>query len=211
MDRVPKVIELLKKNYPKSKLTLNFKNPLELLVATMLAAQYRDVMVDKITETLFAKYKTAEDFSKADYSDLLSYIRSATFAAAKAKNIINTCKIILEKYYGTVPKTMDELVELPGVGRKTANVVLSNAYGIIVGMEVDRHNARVSYRLGFTKNTDPVKIEQDLMKIIPKGQWLEYSHMIKDHGRAICKNPVPVCSKCFLNETCPKNGVTKKM
>ena len=211
MENVLKIIELLKKEYPNAKLTLDFKNPLELLIATILAVQYKDVLVNKITENLFKKYKTTEDFSKADFKELLDYIKSATFAVGKAKNIINTCKILVEKYSGKVPKTMEELIELSGVGRKTANVVLSNAYGIIVGIEVDRHIARVSYRLGLTKNLEPAKIEEDLMKILSKNEWLKFSHMVKDHGRAICKNPVPICSKCFLDNLCPKNGVTKKL
>ena len=209
MTDLLKIIELLKKEYHNSKLTLDFKNPLELLIATMLAAQYKDVLVNKITEILFKKYKTADDFAKTNFKELLSYIKSATFAATKAKNIISTCKVLVEKYNGKVPKTMEELTSLPGVGRKTANVVLSNAYGIIVGIEVDRHIARVSYRLGLTKNLEPIKIEEDLMRTIPKNEWLKFSHIVKDHGRAVCKNPIPFCSKCFLDKLCPKNGVTK--
>jgi len=206
-----KIIELLNKNYPNAKLTLDFKNPLELLIATMLAAQYKDVLVNEITEKLFKKYKAAEDFEKADLKELFSYIKSATFAGTKAKNIMNTCKILVGEYNGKVPKTMEELTSLPGVGRKTANVILSNAYGIIVGIEVDRHIARVSYRLGLTKNLEPVKIEEDLMKLLPKNEWLKFSHIVKDHGRAVCKNPIPICSKCVLNGLCPKQGVTKKL
>lgn len=206
-----KAFELLKKEYPNSKLTLDFKNPLELLIATMLAAQYKDVLVNKITEVLFKKYKTAEDFAKADFKELLNYIKSVTFAEVKTKNIINTCKILVEKYNGKVPKTMEELLELPGVGRKTANVVLSNAYDIIVGIEVDRHISRVSYRLGLSKSLEPAKIEEDLMKALPKNEWLKFSHVVKDHGRAVCKNPIPICSKCVLNDLCPKQGVTKKL
>jgi endonuclease-3 len=208
---VMKIIELLKKNYPNAKLTLDFKNPLELLIATMLAAQYKDVSVNKITENLFKKYKTAEDFAKADFKELLNYIKSATFAGAKSKNIISTCKILVKKYTGKVPKTMEELTELPGVGRKTANVVLSNACGIIVGIEVDRHIARVSYRLGLSKSLEPTEIEEDLMKILPKNEWLKFSHAVKNHGRVICKNPIPICSKCILNDLRPKNGVTRKL
>jgi len=206
-----KAFELLKKEYPNSKLTLDFKNPLELLIATMLAAQYKDVLVNKITEVLFKKYKTAEDFSKANFKELLNYIKSATFAGSKTKNIINTCKILVEKYNEKIPKTMEELLDLPGVGRKTANVVLSNAYDIIVGIEVDRHIARVSYRLGLSKSLEPAKIEEDLMKVLPKNDWLKLSHVVKDHGRAVCKNPIPICSKCVLNGLCPKQGVTKKL
>jgi endonuclease-3 len=206
-----KAFELLKKEYPNSKLTLDFKNPLELLIATMLAAQYKDVLVNKITEVLFKKYKTAEDFAKADFKELLNYIKSATFAGGKAKNIINTCKILVEKYNGKVPKTMEELIELPGVGRKTANVVLSNAYDIKVGIEVDRHITRVSYRLGLSKSLESSKIEEDLMKALPKNDWLKFSHVVKDHGRAVCKNPIPICSKCVLNGLCSKQGVTKKL
>lgn len=211
MENVANVIELLKKNYPDAKLTLDFKNPLELLIATMLAAQYKDVLVNQITEKLFKKYKSAEDFAKADFKELLNYIKSATFSYGKAKNITSTCRILVEKYKGQVPQTMEELVELPGVGRKTANVVLSNAYEIIVGIEVDRHIARVSYRLGLSKSLEPAKIEEDLMKILPKNEWLKFSHIVKDHGRAVCKNPIPFCSKCVLNDLCPKQGVTKKL
>ena len=189
MADAAKIISLLKKEYPNSKLTLDFSSPLELLVATMLAAQYKDVLVNEITARLFKKYKTAQDFARADFEELIGYIKSATFSGTKAKNIINACKIIVEKHGGKVPKTMDELLELPGVGRKTANVVLSNAYGIIVGIEVDRHIARVSYRLGLRKAWSRPKIEEDLMKDLPRSEWLKFSHVVKDHGRAVCKNP----------------------
>lgn len=211
MKEVSKIIELLKKEYPKSKLTLEFETPLQLLVATILAAQFKDVLVNGVTKDLFKKYKTAKDFADANFKNLVDDIGNVTFAGNKAKYIKESCRIIVEKYRNEVPKNMEELIELPGVGRKTANVVLGNAYHILAGLEVDRHIARVSYRLGLSKSEDPEKIEQDLMNLIPKNEWLRFTHTAKDHGRAICKAPDPYCSRCMLNELCPKAGVEKQL
>ena len=208
---VDKIIELLKKNYPNAKYYLNFSNPLELMVAAMLSAQIRDEVVNATTPKIFAKYKTAKDYANADLKEFTKEISAVTFAGMKAKNIINACKILVEKYNGKVPDKMEELTALPGVGRKTANTILINAFGKVLGIPVDTHVIRLSYRLGWTKSKKPEEIEQDLMKIIPKEDWKKIAYLLKAHGRAICQAPVSICSKCFLDKLCPKNGVTKKL
>jgi len=201
------VLENLKKSYPDAKYYLNFKAPLELLVAAILSAQVRDEVVNVSTPALFAKYKKAEDYAKAPVSDLLKYISKVTFAEKKALHIIESCRILVDKYNGNVPKTVDELVELPGIGRKTAIVILTNAFGIVDGVVVDTHVIRVSYRLGWTKNANPDKIEKDLNALIPKQYWKETQWLLKAHGRAVCKAPTPYCSKCPVVRFCPKCGV----
>ncbi len=206
-----KVIELLKKNYPNAKYYLNFSNPLELMVAAILSAQVRDEVVNATTPKIFAKYKNAKDYAEADLKEFTKEISAVTFAGMKAKNIINACKILVEKYNGIVPETMDELVDLPGIGRKTANTVLINGFNKILGIPIDVHCIRLSFRLGWTKNKKPEEIEQGLMNIIPKDDWKKIAYLLKAHGRAVCKAPVPYCSKCFLNDFCPKQGVTKKL
>jgi len=209
---VVQVLKLFHKNYPKSKYYLNFSNPLELMVAAILSAQVRDEVVNAATSALFKKYRTAEAFAKADVKDIIHYIKNITFAVNKAKHIKEACKILVEKHGGKVPKTLEELTELPGIGRKTANAILQNAFGIVNGIVVDTHVLRVSYRLGWTssdKNAE--KAEQELMEIIPKKEWQKLPHFLKDHGRAICRAPVPLCSKCFLSQICPKKGVMKKL
>jgi endonuclease-3 len=211
MNDVLKVIELLKKNYPNAKYYLNFSNPLELMVAAILSAQVRDEIVNATTPKIFNKYKTAKDYANADLREFTKEISAVTFASMKAKNIINACKILVEKYDGKVPETMDELTALPGIGRKTANTILINAFGKVLGIPVDTHVIRLSFRLGWTKNKEPDKIEQDLEKIIPKEEWTKISYRLKTHGRAICLAPTPYCSKCFLDKLCPKKGVTKKL
>ena len=158
---------------------------------------------------MFKHYHNAEDYAYGDLDELKIFIKSTGFYNAKAKNIQNSCKIIVKIHSGQVPNTMKELIELPGVGRKTANIVLASAHNIISGIPVDTHMIRINYRLGLTKNKDPVKIEQDLMKQLPKKLWNRYSHAIIEHGRALCKAPVPICSKGFLNNDCPKTGVDK--
>lgn len=210
MQNLEKIIGLLKKQYPDAKYYLNFSNPLELLVAAILSAQVRDEVVNSVTKDLFKKYKKAEDYSKADLDELVKDIKKISFAGNKAKNIKEACSILLEKYNGKVPDKMEDLVELPGIGRKTANAILQNAFDIVEGVVVDTHVIRVSYRLGWTKNANPEKIEQDLMKSTDKKYWKEIPHLLKAHGRAICKAPVPSCSKCVLNKLCPKQGVIKK-
>jgi len=183
---VDKIIELLKKNYPNAKYYLNFSNPLELMVAAMLSAQIRDEVVNATTPKIFAKYKTAKDYANADLKEFTKEISAVTFAGMKAKNIINACKILVEKYNGKVPDKMEELTALPGVGRKTANTILINAFGKVLGIPVDTHVIRLSYRLGWTKSKKPEEIEQDLMKIIPKEDWKKIAYLLKAHGRAIC-------------------------
>lgn len=206
-----KVLSELKKLYPNTKYYLNFSNSLELLVATTLSAQVRDAVVNATTPRLFEKYKTAEDYARADLETLIQEVSPVSFPANKAKYIKQACKILVEKYHGKVPNTMAELVELPGIGRKTANVILINAFEKVEGIVVDTHVIRLSYRLGWTKNKNPEKIEQDLMKTIPKADWARITWLLKEHGRAICKAPVPACSRCMVESHCPKTGVTKKI
>lgn len=207
-----KVLQLLHKNYPNLQHYLHFSNQLELLVATILSAQIRDEVVNKATEKLFLHYKTAKDYAKADVSEILSIIGSVTYANTKAKHIIEACKILAENYNGNVPRTIDELTALPGIGRKSANVILQNAFGIVDGVVVDTHVLRVCYRLGLTTtDKNAMKAERELMMAVPRNEWQNIPGLMKRHGRAICKAPVPLCSTCFLNDMCPKKGVTKKL
>jgi len=203
-----KAYSILDKEFPKAKIALLHENPLELLISVMLSAQCTDKRVNIVTKELFKKYKKAEDYAYGDIENLKVMIRSTGFFNAKAKNIQNTCKIIVEKHNGHVPKTMEDLVNLPGVARKTANIVLANAFGVIEGIAVDTHMKRINFRLGLTKNTDPVKIEQDLMKQLSKDKWSHYSYLIIEHGRKTCKAPTPVCSECIFKE-CSRVGVSK--
>jgi len=208
MNNVSKVIELLKKNYPNAKYYLNFSNPLELMVAAILSAQIRDEVVNATIPKIFSKYKTAKDYAKAGLREFTKEISAVTFAGMKAKNIISSCKILVEKYDGKVPDKMEELIQLPGVGRKTANTILINVFGKVEGIPVDTHVIRLSFRLGWTKSKKPEEIEQDLMKIVPKEGWKKIAYLLKAHGRAICQ-ATPYCSKCFLYDICPRSGVTK--
>ncbi len=207
MSNAEKSLELLKKEYPKTKYYLNFSNPFELCVAAILSAQCRDIIVNKTTDKLFKKYKTAQDFTHLTEED----IKDITFFRAKAANIRKMSDMIITKHAGKVPHSTEALVELPGIGKKTANAIMQNAFGIVEGVVVDTHVIRVSYRLGWTKQKDPKKIEQDLMKLFSRSNWKKLPHLLKDHGRAICKAPTPECSKCVLNKLCPKQGVTKKL
>ena len=201
--RVLKIIELLEKEYPEAKTALKYRNPLELLVATILSAQCTDKRVNAVTKTLFKKYKTAKDYANSDLEELEQAVRSTGFYRNKAKNIKKTCQLLVEKFNSQVPKRMNELIMLPGVARKTANIVLSNAYGIIEGVAVDTHVSRLSMRLGLTKNKNPNKIERDLMEIVPKAQWKRITDLLIFHGRNICMARKPKCSLCVLNEACP--------
>jgi endonuclease-3 len=207
MQNVSSIISKLKKEYPDSKYYLNFSNPLQLMVAAIMSAQVRDSVVNAATPTLFKKYKTSEDYANSSVTDIESIIKSVTFYKNKAKNIKEACRVLAEKHDGRVPKTMNELISLPGIGRKTANAILINAFGVVEGIPVDTHVIRLSQRLGWTKNKDPEKIEQDLMKIVPKSEWKTMPHLLKDHGRAVCTS-APKCDRCVLSKDCPKIGVS---
>lgn len=211
MPDTEKQLSLLKKHYPHAKYYLNFSSPLELMVAAILSAQVRDEAVNAATPALFRRYKAAKDYAHADIEELISYLPGITFAGAKARNIQKACQLLAEKHSSRVPETMEELTALPGIGRKTANAILINGFNIVVGVPCDTHVIRVSYRLGWTKNTSPDRIEQDLMRLVPKAEWKKVPYLLKDHGRAVCKAPVPACSACFLSTLCPKQGVTKRL
>ncbi len=203
MANAETTLSLLKKSYPHAKYYLDFQNPLQLMVAAILSAQVRDEVVNASTPALFATYKTAADFAKADPEDIIKHISKITFAGNKAKNIVNACKMLVEKHKGQVPKTVEELTELPGIGRKTANAILQNAFGIVEGVVVDTHVIRVAGRLGWTGHEDPKKIEQDLMKLFPKEDWKLIPHLLKSHGRAVCAAGKPKCLECPVNKDCP--------
>jgi endonuclease-3 len=200
-------IDLLSKEYPNPVITLNYETPLQLLVATILSAQSTDEQVNKITPALFKKYKTCSDFAKADPKELQRYINPVGLYKNKAAFIINACTKIVKDYNGKVPSTMEELVTLPGIARKTANVILSNAYNIHEGIIVDTHVKRLSTRLGLTTEKDPIKIEKNLMKIVPKREWLHFANLLLYHGRAVCHARNPACRKCVLAELCPSRRV----
>ncbi|NLY17736.1 MAG: endonuclease III [Clostridiaceae bacterium] len=200
-DRVKHIMEELERLYPEAACSLVYKDPLQLLIATQLSAQCTDARVNIVTRDLFKKYRSAQDFANADIKELEDDIRSTGFYRNKVRNIIESCKKILSDYDGKVPNTMDKLLTLPGVGRKTANLVLGDIFGI-PGIVVDTHVKRLSNRLGLTKEQDPVKIEFDLMKIIPKKMWSRFSHQLVSHGRAVCKARKPECEICTLRPYC---------
>lgn len=204
--RIAKIVSLLRKRYPDAKCALQFRNPLELLVATILSAQCTDERVNKVTEGLFKKYKTADDYAGARQEVLANDIRPTGFYKNKAKSIINCSKKIVEMHGGTVPGTLDELVRLDGIGRKTANVILGNAFGV-PGITVDTHVKRVAYRLGLTGQQDPVKIEYDLMELVPQKEWTHFSHLVIFHGRYTCTARKPLCGSCVIERLCPKVNV----
>jgi endonuclease-3 len=202
-QRAEKIIELLEKQYPNAKTALNHSNPLEILVATILSAQTTDVRINIVTQTLFKKYRTPEDYANADLKELEQDIHSTGFYHNKARNLQKCCQLLVEKFHSQVPKTMEELLELPGVARKTANIVLYNAYGTIAGIAVDTHVRRLSERLGLTQRKDPDKIEQDLMQITPKEKWMLLTDLLIFHGRQVCTTKKPKCEICSLNKSCP--------
>lgn len=201
------VFKLLKKNYPYAHCALNFTNAYELLIATILSAQCTDERVNKVTPELFKRYPSVKSMSEAPVEEIEELIKSTGFFRNKAKNIKTCCEQLIKKHKGEVPKTLEELCELPGVGRKTANVVLGNAYHIASGVVVDTHVSRLSFRFGWVKTKDAVKIEKTLNKMCPKNDWIMLSHYLIAHGRAICMARSPKCTICFLQETCPKRGV----
>ncbi len=201
--RAQEIIKLLGKEHSDAKIALRYKNALELLVATILSAQATDDQINALTPRLFQKYASAEDYANADLAELEQDIRSSGFYRNKAKNLKNTGKLLVEKYNSQVPKTMEELVELPGVARKTANIVLFNAYGIIAGVAVDTHVRRLAQRLGLSENTNQDKIEKDLMNIVPKDKWMRITDLLIFHGRRVCNARKPRCVACLLNKLCP--------
>ena len=201
------IIRLLKDEYPISRTALRYETPHQMLVATILSAQCTDVRVNMVTEELFRKYKGINEFAEADLQELEQDIRSTGFYRQKAKNIKNSSIAILENFSGNVPDTMEELITLPGVARKTANVVLSSAYDITEGIAVDTHVKRLSFRLGLTQHTNPDKIEQDLMKLAPKEEWSDLSYRLILHGRVVCGARKPEHGICMLQHLCPRKGV----
>ena len=202
-DNVAAIISLLKKEYPGVKIALVHSNPLELLIATILSAQCTDRQVNEVTKTLFKKYRLPDDYINVPQEELEKDIYSTGFYRNKAKNIKKLSEILVNDFGGKVPDTMEELLTLPGVARKTANIVLSAAFGKIEGIAVDTHVKRLSARLGLTKNTDPDKIEKDLMRIIPRDEWAVFTLLLILHGRKICTAKKPLCGECVLNRLCP--------
>ena len=200
--RVKKILARLDKAYPAAECALTHENPLQLLVSTILSAQCTDERVNQVTRTLFQKYRTAKDFAAADPRELEQEIRPTGFFRNKTKSIIGAAKLLVGKFHGQVPHTMEELLELPGVARKTANVVLGTAFGVASGVVVDTHVDRLSHRLDLTKEKDPKKIEQNLMKIIPKEKWILFSHQLIWHGRLVCQARRPRCPDCPLEDLC---------
>lgn len=201
--RSAEIIKLLKKKYPHAKIVLNFSNNWELLVAVILSAQCTDKKVNEVTEKLFKKYRTSDDYVKANPKEFEKMIHSTGFYRAKTKNILASAKIIKDRFGGKIPRTMKELLTLPGVARKTANVVLGNAYGVVEGIAVDTHVRRLAQRLGLSQNDNPEKIEQDLMRLVPKKDWFKLTYLLIDHGRAVCTAKDPRCDLCPLNNHCP--------
>lgn len=200
---IDKILPLLKKEYPKAKIALNFSNPLEILVATVLSAQCTDERVNMVTKSLFKKYRKVQDYAKANLKTFEQEIRSTGFYRNKAKNIISATQKIVKDFNSKLPDSMDKLLQLPGVARKTANIVLFNGFGKVEGIAVDTHVRRLSQRLGLTKNQDPEKIEQDLMKVLDRKEWGKFSYLLIDHGRKICDAKKPKCLECILQKLCP--------
>lgn len=204
-----KAIAALVSKYPGAHYYLNFTSDIDLLVAAMISAQTRDEVTNSVTPELFKKYKTVKDYANADEKELFDLIRRVTFGGNKARNIIKACKIIMGRYNSKIPRTMDGLTSLPGVGRKTANTVLINAYGIVEGIPVDTWVIKLSHRIGLSEYDGPDEIEQDLMKLVEKKDWKKIAYVFKSYGKDVCQSQIPLCSKCILNSICPRNGVTK--
>ncbi len=204
--RARAIDKTLAKLYPDAHCALHFNDPLQILVATILSAQCTDVRVNLVTPALFARYPDAQAYADADISELQRMIQSTGFFRNKAKNIQTCCQMLVDKHGGQVPRTMEELVPLPGIGRKTANVVLGNAFGV-PGIPVDTHVGRLSLRMGLTDHVDPVKVERDLMELIPKADWTMFGHRMIFHGRQVCQSRTPKCGECSLKKICPMIGV----
>jgi endonuclease-3 len=206
-ERAPTIVRLLSKTHRDAKVALNFSTPLEMLVATILSAQCTDEKVNEVTATLFRKYRKAQDYLEVPEDELRRDIKPTGFFNQKATSIRAACQRIVEVYDGEVPDTMEELITLRGVARKTANIVLGNAYGKVEGIAVDTHVRRLANRLGFSQQSDPDKIEQDLMRLIPKRRWFDFTYVLIDHGRAICVARLPRCEECPVNRLCPASLV----
>lgn len=203
-----RVVQQLAVDYADAQCALRYSSPLELLIATILSAQCTDERVNLVTAALFKRYRTAADYATANLNELERAVQSTGFFRNKAKNIRACCQKLVQSHGGQVPRDLEALVKLPGVGRKTANVVLGTAFGLPTGVVVDTHVGRISQRLGLTKAKDPVKIEQDLMRLMPADKWIDYSHRMIHHGRRVCLARKPRCSQCQLAEWCPRAGVT---
>lgn len=206
-ETLQEIIKRLKKEYPGAKTALRFGNPFELLVATVLSAQTTDAHVNKVTENLFKKYRSVKDYATVTLDELRKDVSSINFYNNKAKNIQAAAKMVAANFGSKVPQSMEELTTLPGVARKTANIILSNAFGINEGIAVDTHVKRLSYRLGLSKNEDPVKIERDLMEITPRREWGNLSHLLISHGRKICEAKKPKHGECVLYDICPSKNI----
>ena len=204
-ERTEKIIKLLKRAHPDAKCALNHSNAFELLIATILSAQCTDERVNKVTADLFRKYRKPEDYLKVPATELQEDIRTTGFFRNKTKSIQGACKMLVEEFDGEVPQSMEELLKLPGVARKTANVVLGVAYGKSEGVVVDTHVSRLSHRLKLTRHKDAGKIEKDLMEIVPRRNWIEFAHLLIFHGRRICKARRPLCEECVVEELCPSS------
>ena len=208
-NTIVKVLDILQKEYPDARVTLDFKDPLQLLIATILAAQCTDERVNQVAKDLFKKYRKASDYAGADLKTLEEEIRSTGFFRNKAKSIVGCCQMLVQKFGGQVPRTLEELTSLPGVGRKTANILLGNAFNQ-QAIAVDTHVKRVTHRLGWAKSDDPDKIEFELMEVIPQNRWTLSCHQIVFHGRRVCMAKKPQCPTCPVAKLCPKIGVAQK-
>ncbi len=207
VERMPAIIKGLRKLYPDAHCELDHETPLELLVATILSAQCTDKRVNVVTKALFRRYRAAQDYAKADLDELEGLIRSTGFFRSKAKSIQEAAKVLVAKHGGKVPETMDELLQLRGVARKTANVIMNTAYGQACGIVVDTHMKRLAFRMGLTDETEPVAVEKDLMALVPKKDWIFFSQGMVWHGRRVCFARKPDCPGCALNKVCPKRDV----
>jgi endonuclease III len=206
-ERAPEIVRILSETYPDARVALTFSNALEMLVATILSAQCTDEKVNEVTSTLFQKYRTPEDYLRVPEDELKADIKPTGFFNQKAISIREACRRIVEAYGGEVPNTMEDLVTLRGVARKTANIVLGNSFGIVEGVAVDTHVKRLANRLGFSEQADPDKIEQDLMRLIPRERWFDFTYVLIDHGRALCIARRPKCEECPVNHLCPSSLV----
>jgi len=205
--KLKKILPILEGRFPQPECALIHESPWQLLVATILSAQCTDKRVNMVTPALFKKFPSVESFAAAKLADVEQAVKSTGFFRNKAKNIIACAQTLLEKFAGKIPQKLEQLVELPGVGRKTASVILGTAFGKAEGIVVDTHVKRLSFRMGFTKETDPEKVEKDLMKIVPKNKWIAFSHLLILHGRDRCAARKPDCTNCELNQLCPRHGL----